>query len=149
MPEESRRPATERADELLGRAGFVAGMIGSMVGRRVARVAAFAREEAEDLWAEAQSMRSEGVTPTREAPAAGSAGDGTGGQPGFEIRTGDYVGAAANTQDSDDDAAEIKATKAALIHAEELGVDLRGIKGSGTGGQITVADVRKKAGAKP
>src|SRR5919202_6015527 len=53
----SRRPATERADELLNRAGWTAGLFASMIGMRLARIAAFAREEAEDLWAEAQSIR--------------------------------------------------------------------------------------------
>src|SRR3954467_11079725 len=52
-----RRPATERADELLTRAGQTAGIFASLLGRRIARVAAFAREEIEDMWAEAQSIR--------------------------------------------------------------------------------------------
>src|SRR5919199_810648 len=55
--ESSRRPATERADEFLNRAGWTVGFFGSMIGMRLARVAAFAREEAEDMWAEAQSIR--------------------------------------------------------------------------------------------
>src|SRR3954453_16191198 len=53
----SKRPATERADELLSRAGQTAGIFASLLGRRIARVAAFAREEIEDMWAEAQSIR--------------------------------------------------------------------------------------------
>jgi hypothetical protein len=52
---------TDRADELLARAGETVGLIAGMVGVRLARVAAFAREEAEDLWAEAQSVRRQGT----------------------------------------------------------------------------------------
>lgn len=55
---EQRRSPTERADELLGRAGQTVGMFASLAGYRVARIAAFAREEIEDMWADAQSLRS-------------------------------------------------------------------------------------------
>jgi hypothetical protein len=72
---DSKRPATERADELLTRVGWTIGLFASMAGRRVARVAAFAREEAEDMWAEAQDMRrhnggESGVAAEREAETA-------------------------------------------------------------------------------
>jgi hypothetical protein len=54
---DSKRPAKERADELLTRVGWTVGLFASMAGRRIASGAAFAREEAEDMWAEAQDMR--------------------------------------------------------------------------------------------
>lgn len=38
------------------------------------------------------------------------------------------------------------ATRAALNKAEELGVDLSGLQGTGSGGRITVGDVREAAG---
>jgi hypothetical protein len=47
----------ERAEEVVDRLGQRAGEIGSQVGQCVLRLAARAREEAEDIWAEAQSMR--------------------------------------------------------------------------------------------
>jgi polyhydroxyalkanoic acid synthase PhaR subunit len=43
--------------------------------------------------------------------------------------------------------AEIKATDAARRKAEELGVDLTDVEGTGAGGQITVEDVRRKWGS--
>ena len=72
---DSKRPATERADELLTRVGWTVGLFASMAGRRIASVAAFAREEAEDMWAEAQDMRrhnggESGVATEREAETA-------------------------------------------------------------------------------
>jgi len=42
------------------------------------------------------------------------------------------------------DNADVKATDAARRKAEELGVDLAEVEGTGTDGQITVGDVRKK-----
>ena len=54
----------ERAEEVVDRLGQRAGQIGSEVGQRLLRLAARAREEAEDIWAEAQSMR------RREQPTA-------------------------------------------------------------------------------
>ncbi len=41
-------------------------------------------------------------------------------------------------------ASEINATAAARRRAQELGLDLSGVDGTGTGGQITVEDVRRK-----
>jgi len=72
---DSKRPATERADDLLTRVGWTVGLFASMAGRRIASVAAFAREEAEDMWAEAQDMRrpnggESGVAAEREAETA-------------------------------------------------------------------------------
>ena len=47
----------ERAEEVVDRLGQRAGQMGSEVGQRLLRLAARAREEAEDILAEAQSMR--------------------------------------------------------------------------------------------
>ncbi len=44
----------------------------------------------------------------------------------------------------DEDAAEVDATDAARRKAEELGVDLADVQGTGADGQITVEDVRRK-----
>ena len=55
--EGAARPATERAEELLDRTGQRLGSLAALVGLNVLRFAARAREEAEDIWAEAQSIR--------------------------------------------------------------------------------------------
>ena len=55
--EDKERPAMERAEVLVDRAGPRAGAFVSLVGLRVRKLAARAREEAEDVWAEAQSVR--------------------------------------------------------------------------------------------
>ena len=47
---------------------------------------------------------------------------------------------------SEESAAEVEATDAARRIAEELGVNLSGIEGSGAGGRVVVSDVRKAAG---
>ena len=49
--------ATERAEEMLDRAGEQVGRFAALLGLRARQAAALAREEAEDVWAEAQSMR--------------------------------------------------------------------------------------------
>ena len=55
--EEGARPTTERAEEMVDRLGQRAGQIGLEVGQRLLRLAARVREEGEDIWAEAQSIR--------------------------------------------------------------------------------------------
>ena len=57
--EKPARPAMERAEELVDRVGRRVGPLASLVGLRLLRVAALAREAAEDIWAEAQSARDE------------------------------------------------------------------------------------------
>ena len=61
MPEpEEERPsavATERAEQMLDRLGQRVGRYASLTGLRLRRMAAVAREEAEDIWAEAESVR--------------------------------------------------------------------------------------------
>ena len=51
------RTATARAEELVDRMGEGVGHLASLAGWRILRAAAFVREEAEDVWAEAQSVR--------------------------------------------------------------------------------------------
>lgn len=51
------RPATERAEETLDKAGERLGVFAAAMSHRVRKAAALAREEAEDIWAEAQSLR--------------------------------------------------------------------------------------------
>ena len=55
--ERSDRPATERAEELADRMGQRFGRVAGQVGLRLRRMTALAGEEAEDVWAEAQSIR--------------------------------------------------------------------------------------------
>lgn len=56
---EPDRPAMERAEELVDHAARGAGYLVSFVGLRLLRGASLAREEAEDIWAEAQNLRRE------------------------------------------------------------------------------------------
>lgn len=117
----TERPATERAEELVDRAARGAGYLVSLVGLRLLRGASLAREEAEDIWAEAQSLRQE--------------------------RHGAEPDVAEHDVDGGEVAETIKATEAARRKAEELDLDLREIQGTGTGDQITVEDVKKRAKA--
>lgn len=48
-------------------------------------------------------------------------------------------------QESEEPATQVEATDAARRKADELGVDLSGIRGSGPGGRIVVRDVREAA----
>ena len=50
-------PATVRAEKMVSRAGADVGALAAAAGDRVRKAAALAREEAEDLWAEAQELR--------------------------------------------------------------------------------------------
>ncbi len=52
-----QRPATARAENAVDQAGERVGQFAALFGRRFQVFAARAREEAEDIWAEAQSMR--------------------------------------------------------------------------------------------
>jgi pyruvate/2-oxoglutarate dehydrogenase complex dihydrolipoamide acyltransferase (E2) component len=140
-----RRPARERADEMLNRAGWAAGMVVSMVGVRLARIAAFAREEAEDLWAEAQSMRRQnnanlGATASKVAETDREKVSSEDTEPDEKVETVVATGPEGDIQ-------TIEATAAARRRAGELGVDLRQVEGTGKGGRITAADVKRKAKA--
>ncbi len=111
-----RRPATERAEELVDRVGESVGHFAALAGWRMLKAAAFVREEAEDVWAEAQSVR-----------RAQSARRGE--------RYAEPAGAAE----------PIRATDVARRTAEDLEVDLREVRGTGVGGLITVGDVKRKS----
>jgi pyruvate/2-oxoglutarate dehydrogenase complex dihydrolipoamide acyltransferase (E2) component len=162
----SSNSSTKRAEELLTRTGQTVGMFASMAGLRLARIGAFAREEFEDMWAEAQDLRrAQGSGPSKsaqsvnksaetadetaasregaqESPEKGSAG--TGGQV-----TEDGTGAIRPTTEGQEARPEevgaVKATDSARTWAEKLGVDLRTVEGTGFRGAITVGDVRKKS----
>lgn len=111
--EGSERSPTERAEELLDRAGQTAGFFAASLGWRATRLASRAREEAEDIWAEARNVR-------HEMRGAGSGEGGPEGPP--------------------------EATDAVRRTAEEVGVDLGKVRGTGTDGGIT-EDVSREAGA--
>ncbi|MDQ2829727.1 MAG: hypothetical protein M3Y74_11845 [Chloroflexota bacterium] len=53
----AQRPATARAEDVIDHAGERVGQFAALLGRRLQVLAARAREEAEDIWAEAQSRR--------------------------------------------------------------------------------------------
>ncbi len=53
----AHRPATERAEAVVDLLGERIGAFAFIAGFQIRRLAARAREEAEDLWAEAQSVR--------------------------------------------------------------------------------------------
>ncbi len=55
--ERSERPAEERAEELVDRAGQTLAHWAGLAALRLLKAAALAREAAEDVWAEAQSIR--------------------------------------------------------------------------------------------
>ncbi len=116
----SGRVATARAEELVDRMGESVGHLASLAGWRILRAAAFVREEAEDVWAEAQSVR--------HARSARSARQ--------EER---YAGPVVSVSEP------IKATDVARRTAEDLNVDLREVTGTGVHGRITVGDVKRKS----
>jgi pyruvate/2-oxoglutarate dehydrogenase complex dihydrolipoamide acyltransferase (E2) component len=158
-----RRPATERADELLSRMGQTAGLFASLVGMRVTRVAAFAREEAEDMWAEARSMRQQTAEAETNRDVRAKGGEDTDvseqsrseaeeREPGEGSETdgeAESTTAEAEEQETEQrpetngEVDDIKATEAARRRAEELDVDLGEVEGSGAKGQITVQDVKR------
>jgi hypothetical protein len=53
------RSATDRAEEMLDRLGTTVGRMVARARPRVLMLAALAREEAEDIWAEAQHLRAQ------------------------------------------------------------------------------------------
>jgi hypothetical protein len=56
--------------------GQTAGIFASLVGMRVARIAAFAREEAEDMWAEARSLRQQATEAETNGDVTSKASEG-------------------------------------------------------------------------
>ncbi len=111
----SSRAATARAEELVDRLGESVGHLASLAGWRILKVAALAREEAEDVWAEAQSLRHTQGARRQEQDAEPAA--------------------AAET---------VEATDVARRVAEDLNVDLREVRGTGVNGWITAGDVKRK-----
>ncbi len=55
--DEARQQAMQRAEELVDRLGEQVGQYVSAFGHNILKWAARAREEAEDIWAEAQAIR--------------------------------------------------------------------------------------------
>lgn len=73
------------------------------------------------------------------------AGDTAGGPPRAE-RSASEPSATEQTEDRGaEDAGEVKATDAARRKAEEVGIDLSRVEGTGAGGRILVGDVKKAA----
>jgi hypothetical protein len=71
--DEARREAMQRAEEMVDRMGEKIGHYASEFGHTVLRWFARAREEAEDIWAEAQAIRDQQLTankPSEGAPPA-------------------------------------------------------------------------------
>jgi hypothetical protein len=58
-PSESREASMEKADELVSLIEFRLGRFASSMNRNIQKTAARVREEAEDMWAEAQHIRSQ------------------------------------------------------------------------------------------
>jgi hypothetical protein len=55
--EEAGRPATEQAEEMVDRVGQRISYSTALAGLQIQRAAARMREEAEDMWAQAQNLR--------------------------------------------------------------------------------------------
>ena len=53
----TQQPAEQRAEEIVDRIGERVGYFASVAAQRIRVATARAREEAEDMWAEAQSIR--------------------------------------------------------------------------------------------
>jgi len=112
----SSRTSTARAEELVDRLGESVGHFASLAGLRLLKVAALAQEEAEDVWAEAQSIRR-----------------------ARSVRHGERYAEPTRV------AEPIRATDVARRAAEDLNVDLREVTGTGVSGRITAGDVKRKS----
>jgi pyruvate dehydrogenase E2 component (dihydrolipoamide acetyltransferase) len=77
----------------------------------------------------------------REKPAAAGPATRPAGGTGDATRRADEAAEQANEPES----GEVEATPAAERRAEELGVDLSQVRGTGSGGRITVKDVQSAA----
>ncbi len=159
---ETVRPATERAEELVDRATRGASYLASLAAMHLMRGASLAREEAEDIWAEAQSLRrregqgdepdagGEDVAVPGEVRRAATTAAGTAQQAAQQAGHVVEVAAEAARRKAEELGlveTPIKVAEAARRKAEELGVALAGLQGTGTGGQITVEDVKNRAKA--
>ena len=162
---ETVRPATERAEELVDRATRGASYLASLAAMHLIRGASLAREEAEDIWAEAQSLR---YRERQDAEPDVGGGDVVAPdvQQAANVATGTVQNAAQQAAASAGSVVEgateavrrkaeelgvmetpIRITEAALCKAEEMGVTLVGLQGTGAGGRITVEDVKRRAKA--
>lgn len=88
---------------------------------------------------------SEGVSDTPAISADDEIGVG-GGEPIEESSEAPTVSADDGISSPDAPKASVKATESAKRKADELGVDLTGVKGTGSRDRITVGDVEKAAG---
>jgi pyruvate/2-oxoglutarate dehydrogenase complex dihydrolipoamide acyltransferase (E2) component len=86
------------------------------------------------IWLLRRSARDES-TPATPEPAEGV-------EAGVEEEA---VGEASTREEAGEQNTEVRATPAAERKAEDLGVDLSQIEGTGSGGRITVKDVREAA----
>ncbi len=87
--------------------------------------------------------------PGRQVPSGGREGSVTA-DPGPASRPAGGAGDAARrageaTEQADEPKSEVQATPAAERRAEELGVDLSQVRGTGSGGRIIVKDVQNAA----
>ena len=119
-----------------------------MIGTRLARIGAFAYEEAEDMWAEAHHMRQPYVS-AREAEEPEKSDE-----PPVEARADtapteseEHNSEPAKSVEPDEEKppGSVEATATARRQAEELGGNLQELEGTGKGGKITTLDVKKKA----
>jgi pyruvate/2-oxoglutarate dehydrogenase complex dihydrolipoamide acyltransferase (E2) component len=109
-------------------------------------VASFVREEAEDMWAEAKSIRQKRLQQDGAETEATNEGADTSeheAEEEHEAKPEHPTETDSDTQPQGDGAPE--ATPAARRHAEEWGVDLQEVEGTGARGHITLEDVEKKA----
>ncbi len=139
---ETVRPATERAEELVDRATQSASYLASLVFLRLLRGASLAREEAEDIWAEAQSLRRR----ERQGAEPGAGGGDDVAAPGVQQAA---AAAAVTVQSAAHQAAASVgsvvegATEAARRKAEELGLNLGEDPGNRGGDRIATEDAKK------
>jgi len=98
-----------------------------------------AEETAEDTGETAEDTADTAEENADEATetAEGAVDEGSGGEEDSENGASDD----GASEDGESEGEDIKATKAAIKKAEELGVDLSEIKGTGSGGLVTIKDV--------
>ncbi len=143
---ETVRPATERAEELVDRATQSASYLASLVFLRLLRGASLAREEAEDIWAEAQSLRRR----ERQGAEPGAGGGDNVAAPGVQQAAATAavtVQSAAHQAAASVASAVEGATEAARRKAKELSLNLGEDPENRGGGRITTEDAEKRSKA--